>query len=244
MPRLPGKIALVTGAAGGIGAAICARFLAEGAHVVAMDRQTPDSGSEQWTCDLADDAGIAQGAAALLDRLGPPDIVVHAGAATEQAGTLASSAQAFLHVYDVNVVGALRLVQGFAPAMQQAGRGNFLFVSSINARMGAPGLAAYAASKGGLETFMKTFALEVAADGVRANCLAPASIDTAMLRSSFAQHADPAQARAANILRHPLGRLGSVEDVANMATFLASDEAGWITGGVFPVDGGAGLTRR
>lgn len=244
MPRLSGKIALVTGAAGGIGAAICVRFKAEGAHVVAMDRIASDAGDEAWVCDLADDASIAQGAADLLARLGPPDIIVHAGAATEQADIFASSPQAFNAVYDVNVGGAVRLVQAFAPAMQGAGRGNFVFISSINARMGAPTLAAYAASKGGLETFMKGFALEVAADGLRANCVAPASIDTAMLRASFDRQPDPAAALAANILRHPLGRLGTVEDVANLVLFLASDEAAWITGGVFPVDGGAGITRR
>lgn len=244
MPRLPGKIALVTGAAGGIGAAICTRFSAEGAQVIAMDRVAPDTGDEPWICDLADDAGIAAGAATLLARLGPPDIIVHAGAATEQADTFGSSPAAFNAIYDVNVGGALRLVQAFAPAMRKAGRGNFVFISSINARMGAPTLAAYAASKGGLETFMKSFALEVAADGIRANCVAPASIDTAMLRASFDRLPDPAAALAANILRHPLGRLGTVEDVANAVLFLASDEAAWITGGVFPVDGGAGVTRR
>ncbi|MGH6614401.1 SDR family NAD(P)-dependent oxidoreductase [Sphingomonas sp.] len=242
--RLEGEIAVVSGAAGGIGAAICRLFAAEGASVAALDLVEPADGDIRIACDLANDAAIADAAGRIGGTLGAPTIVVHAGAATEHAGTLASSPAAFARIYDVNVGGALRLTQAFAPAMQAAGCGAFVFVSSINAGRATPGLAAYAASKGGLETFMKTFALEVAPDGVRANCVAPASIDTAMLRESFDRQADPSAARAANILRHPIGRLGTVEEVARLILFLASDEASWITGAVYPIDGGAGLTRR
>lgn len=242
--RLDGSIALVTGAAGGIGEAICARFAEAGAKVAALDLTEPAAGDVALACDLSDDAAVIAAAEAVRARLGEPDIVVHAAATTEFAGTLASSPAAFLRVYDVNVGGALRLAQAFAPAMQARGKGSFVFVSSINARMGAPGLAAYAASKGGLETFLKTFALEVAADGVRVNGLAPASVDTPMLRASFAAKPDPEAALAANVLRHPLGRLGSAEDVAESALFLASDASAWITGTVLAIDGGAGITRR
>jgi 2-keto-3-deoxy-L-fuconate dehydrogenase len=135
-------------------------------------------------------------------------------------------------------------VQAFAPDMQRVGKGVFTFVSSINARMGAPGLAAYAASKGGLETFLKTFALEVADSGIRANGVAPASVDTPMLGASFDRAPDPAAARAANVLRHPLGRLGTAAEVAELILFLSSDAAAWITGTVVGIDGGAGITRR
>lgn len=241
---LAGEVAVVTGAAGGIGGAICRLFAAEGARVAALDLVEAPVGDLRLQCDLARDEAVGSAAERVTEVLGPATIVVHAGAATEHAATLESSPAAFAHIYDVNVGGAVRLVQAFAPAMRAARRGAFVFVSSINARMGAPGLAAYAASKGGLETFMKTFALEVAPDNVRANCVAPASIDTAMLRDSFDRQPDPAAARAANVRRHPLGRLGTPEDVAALTLFLASGEASWITGGVFPIDGGAGLTRR
>lgn len=242
--RLDREIAVVTGAAGGIGAAVCARFAAAGAHVAALDLQAPAIGDLALACDLADDDAVSAAADAIRARLGAPTIVVHAAAATEFAGTLQSSPAAFLKVYDVNVGGALRLVQAFTPDMQRARKGAFTFVSSINARMGAPGLAAYAASKGGLETFLKTFALEIAEYGIRANAIAPASIDTPMLHASFARTADPAMAHAANLLRHPLGRLGTAEEVAELILFLSSDAAAWITGTVVGIDGGAGITRR
>ena len=242
--RLDGEIAVVTGAAGGIGAAVCARFAAAGARVAALDLSAPATGDVALACDLASDAAVEAAAAAVRAQLGTPTIVVHAAATTEFAGTLDSSAAAFLRVYDVNVGGALRLVQAFAPDMQRKGRGAFTFVSSINARMGAPGLAAYAASKGGLETFLKTFSLEAAESGVRVNGVAPASVDTPMLRASFDRAPDPQAARTANVRRHPLGRLGTAEDIADLILFLSSVASAWITGTVVEIDGGAGITRR
>ena len=242
--RLDGSVALVTGAAGGIGEAACRRFAEAGARVAALDLTEPSVGDVALACDLADDAAVAAAAKKVRAVLGDPDIVVHAAATTEFAATLDSSPAGFLRVYDVNVGGALRLVQAFAPAMRAKRRGAFTFVSSINARMGAPGLAAYAASKGGLETFLKTLALEVAEDGIRVNGVAPASVDTPMLRASFDRAPDPAAARAANVLRHPLGRLGTAEDVADAVLFLSSGAAEWITGTVLALDGGAGITRR
>lgn len=244
MNRMDGTVAVVSGAAGGIGAATAALLRAEGARVAGLDLTAGDAAELDLACDLTDDAALRDAAIAIERALGPVTVVVHAAAVSEHATTLASSPAAFARIHDVNVGGAVRLVQTFAPAMIAARRGAFVFVSSINGRFGAPGLSAYAASKGALDTLTRTLALELAEHGVRVNAVSPASIDTPLLRSSFERLPDPDEARRRNVARHPLGRLGAPEDVARLILFLASGEAGWITGANYAVDGGAGVARR
>jgi 2-keto-3-deoxy-L-fuconate dehydrogenase len=128
--------------------------------------------------------------------------------------------------------------------MRSKRSGAFVVMASITGLVGAPGLSAYAASKGALITLTRTLALELAEWQIRVNCVCPASIDTPLLRASFERTADAARARELNIKRHPLGRLGTAEDVANLVLFLASDEAAWITGGTYVIDGGASIARR
>lgn len=149
----------------------------------------------------------------------------------------------FLDLYDVNVVGAVRLLQLCVPAMRARG-GSVILFSSINADFATPTLAAYATTKAAVSNLMQTAALELAPDNIRVNAIAPASIDTPLLRASFARSPDPEQAVVKNVARHPLGRLGTAEEVAELALFLASDRARWITGSVYAIDGGAGVTRR
>jgi 2-keto-3-deoxy-L-fuconate dehydrogenase len=104
-------------------------------------------------------------------------------------------------------------------------------------------LSAYSASKGALLTFGRTLALELADRRIRVNTVCPASVDTPMLQAAYNRQPDPAAARERNILRHPLGRLGTADDVANMILFLASDESSWVTGGTHLIDGGALINR-
>ena len=243
MKQLSGRVALVTGAASGIGAAIVARFQAEGARVAGLDVNPGGAGDLDVLADLRSFHELEQAVARVTDTLGAPDILVHAAAASVPGGVFATDPAAFLDLYDVNVVGAVRLLQLCAPGMRARG-GAIVMLSSINARYATPGLAAYAATKAALENLVQTAALELAADNIRVNAIAPASIDTPLLRASFARAADPEQARAENIARHPLGRLGAAEEVADLALFLVSDRARWMTGSVYPIDGGAGVTRR
>jgi 2-keto-3-deoxy-L-fuconate dehydrogenase len=241
---LKGRRALVTGAASGIGAAIARRFREEGALVAGFDVDA----RMQTDCNLAVDlrSGTAVGIAMaeLHRRMGAPDILVHAAAIGARGGILDTDPQRYLDIYDVNVVGAVRLMQQCVPAMRERGGGAIVMISSINADFATPSLAAYAASKAAVNNLVKTAALEFAPDGIRVNAIAPASIDTPMLRDGFAAHPEPEQAIAANKLRHPLSRFGTPEEVAELALFLVSDRAAWITGGIHPIDGGASVTRR
>lgn len=242
--ELAGRVALVTGAASGIGAAIAARLRAAGARVAGLDLAGADGADLSLVADLRSDAAVARAVDRLEAELGPVDLLVHAAAASVPGGVLETDPADYADLYDVNVIGAVRLMRRLVPGMRERGRGAILLLSSINASFATPTLAAYAASKAALESLTRTAALELAPSGIRVNAIAPASIDTPLLRGSFDLRPDPAAARAENVLRHPLGRLGLPEEVAELALFLLSDRAGWITGAVHPIDGGAGVTRR
>jgi NAD(P)-dependent dehydrogenase (short-subunit alcohol dehydrogenase family) len=243
LKQLSGQVALVTGAASGIGAAIAKRFQAEGARVAGLDISPGAASDHNLVADLRSSAALEKAVTEMTGALGAPDILVHAGAASFPGGVLDTDPATFLDLYDVNVVGAVRLLQLCAPHMSKRG-GSVIVISSINADFATPSLAAYAATKAALNNLIQTAALELAPRNIRINAIAPASIDTPALRASFARNEDPEQARVNNIARHPLGRLGSAEEVAELALFLASDRAQWITGSVYAIDGGAGVTRR
>lgn len=254
--RLGGKIAIITGGGSGIGRACAVRFAREGARVVVVDLDADAAGAVVH--ELADQGGTAiaisgdasqeSDVAAVVDHtvraFGPPTVLVNS-AATSSFGTLEESpAQELDRVLHVNVGSAWIFARAVIPLMRDAGGGAIVNLSSITAIVGAPGMAAYSTSKGAIVTLTRTLALELAEQGIRVNCICPASIDTPMLQASFDRQPDPLSARARNVRRHPLGRLGTPEDVANLALFLASDEASFITGGTYVIDGGALLARR
>lgn len=243
--RLAGKAALVTGGASGIGAACVARFVREGARVASLDMQSHEpEGAVAITADLGSDESMHKAADEVRTAIGDVDIVVHSAATTAFATTVETKPEDIERIFRVNVGGTYRLAREFTPAMRRKKSGAFVVLASITGLVGAPGLSAYAASKGALITLTRTLALELAEWQIRVNCVCPASIDTPLLRASFEKTPDAMRARELNIKRHPLGRLGTAEDVANLVLFLASDEAAWITGGTYVIDGGASIARR
>ena len=254
--RLAGQVAIVTGGGSGIGRASAVRFAREGARVtvVDVDAAAADAVAGEITREggaafgVVGDASREDDVATMVERTvqayGSPTVLVNS-AATSSFGTLAETpVQELDRAMRVNVGSAWICARAVIPLMRAAGGGAIVNLSSITGIVGAPGMAAYSTSKGAGITLTRTLALELAEEGIRVNCICPASIDTPMLQASFDRQADPQAARARNVKRHPLGRLGTAEDVANLALFLASDEAAFITGGTYVVDGGALLARR
>ncbi len=175
---------------------------------------------------------------------GVPDILIHCAATSFKGAVLDTPIGDLERIMNLNVYGALRLTNAFAPQMRARRSGAILYISSINARFATPGQGAYAASKAALDSLVKTLAVELAPDGIRVNTVQPASVATPLLVAGFESRPDRETAIAANVARHPLGRWGTPEEVAKLALFLVSEDASWITGAHYAIDGGAGVTRQ
>ena len=254
--RLVEKVAIVTGAASGIGRASAVLFAREGAKVVIVDidaegtaetrRLIESQGgrAESVVADVSKEEEVERIADGATTAFGRIDILFNNAAVSSFKPVLETDEAEIDRVMNVNLKGTFFCSKAVIPHLRRVGGGSIVNTSSITGIVGAPGMAVYSASKGAIITFTRTLALEEAEAGIRVNCICPASVDTPMLTSAFDRTQDPVQARAQNVKRHPLGRLGTPEDVAYLALFLASDEASFITGGTFVVDGGASLARR
>ncbi len=243
MGVLKGRAAIVTGAASGIGRASAAAFAREGALVLAVDRpgavwgERP-TGVTPLDQDVADaDAGEAIVSAALAAH-GRLDIVFsNAGAAASFPVAQMSDAD-WARIQDVNLTAAFRLARASAAHLAASTAGRFIATASVMAKGTDFGLGAYCASKAGLEGLVRTLALEWGKHGVTANCILPGAIRTGMTTGLWDARPDVADIWARKSV---LRRLGAPEDIAEVAVFLASDAAGFITGQSIAVDGGMTL---
>jgi 3alpha(or 20beta)-hydroxysteroid dehydrogenase len=252
LQRLDGKVAIVTGAAGGIGGATAKLFVDLGAKVMLTDR---DQAKLEESCaqignaescafsvtDCTDEAASKAAIAATVERFGALNILV-ANAGTE--GALGPSDQLsvdnFEQVLRVNVIGVWLAMKHAVPAMKAAGGGTIVATSSVAGIVGFPGAAPYVASKHAVAGLVKTAAMELGPSNIRVNAVAPGPIDNRMMQSLGDQlgGGDAAAFRTFINSRVPMGRYGKNEEIAQLIAFLASDAASYCTGGLYVADGG------
>lgn len=247
--RLKDKIAVVTGAGRGIGAATATRFAQEGAWVVCVDidgtsaRETAESidAAGGGAVPVEADIGSVDGNRAMVDaatELGGLDIL-HANAAIQIMGSLdETSEQDWDALHRVNLRGVYLGIKEVLPRMRERGGGSIVITSSLLGIVGDPDMPAYGAMKGGLRALCRAIATAHGPENIRCNTICPGDVETPMVEDFFAHQPDPEAARREVTERYPLRRFASPEDVANVALFLASDDASYVNGIDIPVDGG------
>jgi NAD(P)-dependent dehydrogenase (short-subunit alcohol dehydrogenase family) len=251
MGRVDDKVAVVTGAAYGIGRAAAGLLAREGAQVAVTDIQS-EAGLEAadeikqrgghaqyWQLDTTDEQAIQRVFAEVADAFGHLDVLVNnAGIPGVNKPTHEVTLEEWNRVISVNLNGVFLCTKHAIPYMRQAGGGSIINLSSIYGLVGAPDLPPYHAAKGGVRLMSKTDALFYAADGIRVNSVHPGFIWTPMVENVCRELGDVEAARRHLTKLHPIGRLGEPEDIAYGILYLASDEAKFVTGSELVIDGG------
>jgi NAD(P)-dependent dehydrogenase (short-subunit alcohol dehydrogenase family) len=236
--RLENKVCVITGAAGGIGAAAVALFQREGARVVGVDLAANAPGDLSLRVDITQEDQVADMYTRAREAFGRIDVLVNnAGISpTDDGSALDTTIEAWQRVQDVNLRGVFLCCKHGIPHLLESGGGSVINTASFVAVMGAAtSQISYTASKGGVLALSRELGVEFARSGVRVNALCPGPVDTPLLRELFAK--DPQQAER-RLVHVPMGRFARAEEIAQGALFLASDDASYVTASTFLVDGG------
>jgi 3-oxoacyl-[acyl-carrier protein] reductase len=233
---LHGMTALVTGASGGIGSAIAKALASQGAR---LDEHTPQHLQEvdhvAITCDLSNPEAVEKLVPAALDTLGKLDILINNAGITRDNLAMRMKDEEWDAVIRVNLEAAFRLMRAASKPMMKARFGRIITITSVVGATGNPGQINYAAAKGGLTAMSKSLGQELASRGITVNCVAPGFIRTAMTEGLPDAQKDALNARI------PMGRMGEGEDIGAAVAYLASREAGYITGQTLHVNGGMAM---
>lgn len=239
--------AIVSGGASGIGAAIAAQLQSLGASVAVLDLNTANlpEGQLGIRCDVSDDASVRAAVATATAHFGRLDILIN-NAGIGAQGTVADNSDEEWHrVWDINVLGMVRLSRAALPWLRQSPSAAIVNTCSIAATAGLPERALYSASKGAVLSLTLAMAADHLREGIRVNCVNPGTADTPWIGNLLSKAADPAAERAALEARQPSGRLVSAAEVAGAVAYLASPRSGSTTGISLAVDGGMqGLRLR
>ena len=238
---LRGKRAIVTGASRGIGRAIVARFAAEGARVMAAARQRPadlPAGVMWRDCDVTKRADVEALVAAARDAFGGIDVLVNNAGVLVEGTLVDTSDEDWERQFAVNVRSVFYACRAAIPVMAAGGGGAIVNLGSVSGQLADFGMAGYNATKAAVHLLTRSIAVDHGPQGIRCNAVCPGWIRTDMLQQGFATAADPAAAEAAAAAQHPLRRLGRPADIAAMAAWLASDQAAFVSGHLYTVDGG------
>lgn len=244
--RLNGKVALITGGGTGIGEATAKIFAAEGAQVAITGRRkdilegvakaiVANGGKVLVVAgSVTEEAHVQSAVDQAVRTFGKIDILINnAGIGVFGKPLHETTDREWQEILDTNLTGVFRMTRAVIPHMLERG-GSIVNVSSVAGLVGIAGLAAYSGTKGALVALTRCLAIDYAKDKIRCNCVCPALVDTPMAADAIA---DP-DLNATMMAKHPIGRFGTPDDVARMLLYLASDDASWVTGSLFTIDGG------
>jgi NAD(P)-dependent dehydrogenase (short-subunit alcohol dehydrogenase family) len=240
-----GLVALVTGGASGIGAAVADRLAAGGAQVAVLDLNPDGTPHFGIACNVADDASVRAAVESVAERFGRLDIVVNNAGIGAMGDVAANDDDEWARVLNINVVGVARVTRAALPHLRQSPAAAIVNTCSIAATAGLPQRALYSASKGAVLSLTLAMAADHIREGIRVNCVNPGTVDTPWVSRLLSQAADPEAERAALNARQPHGRLVAAEEVAEAVAYLASPRSGSTSGTALAVDGGMqGLRLR
>jgi NAD(P)-dependent dehydrogenase (short-subunit alcohol dehydrogenase family) len=248
--RFDGKVAIVTGGGMGIGAAAAQKLCELGAAVAILDRNaeaaqetvnalvTAGYAASFHRCDVASESNVREAIDEAAQRHGAVHVLVSNAGIQRYGDVVHTSSKVWEEVFNVHVNGCFYATKVAIPAMIQSGGGSIVIVASTQSFTAIAGSAAYVAAKHALLGITRSIGLDYARQNIRANCVCPGTIDTPMLRQAAALAPVPAKVIDTCVRMHPMGRIGTPEEVANAIAFLASDWASFITGTSLMVDGG------